>query len=321
MAVFYLALASVFYSIQFLFNKKYQLRTDGSMNAAYWFMLSTSLTMVLVMAPVAALNFHPDKAALLVAFGNAVFYAGSLLISIPAMKYGDLAAFSVFFLTGSVVIPFIYGVFWLNETISAVKIAGIIIVLLSLMPDVISSATAKKKNPGKTSGKRTLFIILCFAGFFTNGIGTILVKMLFIYSPSADNATFILLSALFRTLGIIPVILIFALMKTHRNKYADDKSFKSALFSGIGEKYAALPILGACLMGVLYAFSNMTGTIFSLECAKVMDSSVQFPVMNAAIIIGTTLISIFFMHEKPRWNNFAGVALALLGIIVFSLPY
>jgi drug/metabolite transporter (DMT)-like permease len=318
MAVLFLALASFFYSVQFYFNKKYQLRTDGSMNAAFWFLLSSSLTMVVVTAPFAAVSFNPDRAALLIALGNAFFFAGSLLISIPAMKLGSLAAFSVFFLTGSIVIPFVYGVFWLDESITAPKIAGILIVLASLLPDVAASAMAKKKNPDNVSGKRPLFLVLCFAGFLTNGFGTILVKMLFVYSPGADNATFIFLSALFRTIGIIPVILIAASIKTLNSRSAS-RSFGSALFSGVGENAAAMSVLGACLMGALYAASNMSGTVFSLECAKIMDSSVQFPVMNAAIIIGSTLISIIFMHEKPRWNNYAGVALALFGIIVYSL--
>ena len=68
-----------------------------------------------------------------------------------------------------------------------------------------------------------------------------------------------------------------------------------------------------------FALCNLLGSVSSFFCAELMDSSFQFPVSNAAIIILTMFITTFIFKEKFKVNNAAALVLALAGIVLLML--
>ena len=75
-------------------------------------------------------------------------------------------------------------------------------------------------------------------------------------------------------------------------------------------------LLGSC---ALYAVCNGLGNIFSLNCAKTMDASIQFPVISAVVIVLGALFGWLIYREKIESRDWVGLILAALGIVFFVI--
>ena len=62
---------------------------------------------------------------------------------------------------------------------------------------------------------------------------------------------------------------------------------------------------------------NSTGNVFSLSAARVMDASVQFPILSAAIVVITAFLAYVFFKEKPGKKYLLSIGLNTLGILCF----
>ncbi|HMM11816.1 MAG TPA: DMT family transporter [Bacteroidales bacterium] len=70
--------------------------------------------------------------------------------------------------------------------------------------------------------------------------------------------------------------------------------------------------------GVLLGLINYASTYFLLRSMNQFDASLLFPVVNASIVFLAALVDISFFGHRPNRRQMAGMALALVAIVLIS---
>lgn len=189
----------------------------------------------------------------------------------------------------SLVIPVLAAVFMYHEDISFLKGIGILCALAA-----VYLATLK---PEKTKGKPAylflpiiLFVGSGFLDAFINFNQAILV-------PVGDQAYFA--SSIFFVAGIFGLIFISyqALMKKVSFQWKN--------------------ILGGILLGI----PNYGSIYFLLQALEIksLESSVIFPINNVGIVALSVIVGKLFFNEHLSKTNKAGIALALIAILLIAI--
>ncbi|TMM28628.1 DMT family transporter [Polaribacter aestuariivivens] len=217
---------------------------------------------------------------------GALFIAIFFIMAMTAQKNGV----SVTSIAGkmSVVIPVFFGIILYNESVTFLKITGIIIALIAVY---LSSVKAEKSNKNGT----LLFPILLFLG--SGAIDTILKYIQVTHVAEEDISIFS--GSLFGIAAIFGiVILVF-------------KTLKKRTFFGVKNIIA----------GIVLGVPNYFSIIFLIKALQNnrFESSTLFTINNVAIVIVSTLVGLLLFKEKFSTKNKIGVFLAILGIILVTI--
>ena len=68
-----------------------------------------------------------------------------------------------------------------------------------------------------------------------------------------------------------------------------------------------------------YAVCNGLANVCSMHTAKTMDSSLQFPLLSAMVVVFTALLAWAVFHEKPGRGDAAGLGLTVAGMALLVL--
>ena len=159
----YLLIACLFFSVQFLFQKNFQKNTRGGFAVSLWNQFAVYLCMALYLA-VKTRSFAVNGTALLYSVLYAVSGLSCSIASLFAMRYGKVSAVSGFCLAGGMVLPFFYGIFWLGESVTVLKIAGILVLCASLIPSLCEKDLSGKARSRSDFIKYTLLSLVVFCG-------------------------------------------------------------------------------------------------------------------------------------------------------------
>lgn len=188
----------------------------------------------------------------------------------------------------SVVVPILFGVFLYNESVTFLKITGIIIALIA----VYLASVKEEKN--KVEGASVLLPILLFLGSGT--IDTTLKYIEVNFVPKNDVSVFS--GSLF---GIAFLFGVFILLI---------KSIKKP------EAFGIKNIIAGIVLGVPNYFS----IVFLIKALQTegIESSVLFTINNVAIVVVSTLVGLLLFKEKFSFKNKIGVVLAIVGILLVT---
>jgi len=190
----------------------------------------------------------------------------------------------------SVVIPVLFGLFYYNESLGALKLIGIGIALIA-----VYLTSIKSKQGINIDRKLILLPILVFIGS-----GIIDTSLKFLEDTYvAQNDVPLFSATIFLAAAIVGVFLL--IIQTIRGKFKFE--FKNI-------------IAGICL-GVPNYFS----IYFLVKTLRsdILDSSEIFTVNNVAIVTLSTIVGIVLFREKLLLKNWLGIILALTSIILIAL--
>lgn len=276
-----ISVAVVMFGVQFFFNRKYQKRCGSSLRAMLVFALGNGAvgTAVLLIINRFALEFTPFSffMAFLMAANTVMF----TFCSLKALGKINLSLYSVFSMLGGMVLPFIVGIAFFGEELTAAKIICIILIAAALF------LTVKK---GESKGG-----FVWYAGIFLlNGMSGVISKIeqAAPFRKTSD-AGFSVLAAV-----LCVVICAVALIFVKGEKIKPDK---------IG----LLSIGGA---GIL----SRVGNYLLLLALSHLPASAQYPFVTGGVMIVSTVIC-FFTDEKPKKRELCAVAVSLAGILALVL--
>ena len=300
-----LAGSCICFSLQFIFSKLFQRRTDGTVHAAMWSNLLSGISIFIIFWCINCFRLTVSGGAAALA----VLYAASSIIctwaSLIGMSATTVAAITLYTLLGGVVLPFFYGVFALSERPSPFRWIGVtLMILAAFVPYVINNLS--KKETAKTKS-RLKAAVCCAVVFLTNGLISIATNASERISDHVGSNDFLLISTVLRIFGAAAILLALTLVKKDRNVLPLDPKTNEPV------KSKAFVIL--FVISFFYAVLNGAGNIFSLNCAKTMDASLQFPIISAACIVFSALIGLVAFKEKPGKGDVAGIVLAIAGIV------
>jgi drug/metabolite transporter (DMT)-like permease len=219
-------------------------------------------------------------------FLGALFVSIFFVMAMTAQKNGV----SVTSIAGkmSVVVPVFFGIILYNESVTFLKIAGIIMALIAVY---LSSVKEEKSEKNGT----LLLPILLFIGSGT--IDTLLKYIQENYVADEDVSIFS--GSLFGIAGVFAFLIL--VIKTIKKR----------------ESFGYKNIIAGIILGV----PNYYSIIFLIKALqnKNFESSTLFTINNVAIVVVSTLVGLFFFKEKFSIKNKIGVAMAILGIILVTI--
>ncbi|MDF2686483.1 MAG: hypothetical protein K0S55_1665 [Clostridia bacterium] len=227
-----------------------------------------------------------------------------------AMTLGKVSTVTLYMLLGGLILPFFYGIIFLNEILTVFKVLGIFLMFLSVfLPMLLDKKTDKEQQ----KSKKIAFTVLCILVFILNGLISIVSKAHQINEQAVGTVDFLILTAVISFTITFVLILILTIKNKKQNKFIE------AALNGVGKAFTLKWItIMFCISGA-YIIMNGLGNIFSLTCAITMDSSIQFPVISGAVVTLTALLSWIFFKESIKKLDALGIAFAIAGIIMFII--
>ena len=280
-------ISTVLFSLQFLFNQRFQQTYGTGMKATQVFSLYKSLVIILMMLLISGFKVQFSWFSL----GMATIYAVSSIAmgyySLKAFSVANLSVYSVFSMLGGMILPFFLGVLFYDEGDNLVfKIICCALIVVAVLLNIKSG----KQN------KKALFYY--FAVFVLNGMAGVISK---IHQSSTslspvDSTSFMLLTA------AVSVVI-------------------SAAWLLIA--YREIPLIkGKNILFVTgYGVFNGLGNLFlliALSGENGLPASVPYPLVTGGVMVCSTVISTI-RKEKLTVREYIATAIALLASIFIAL--
>lgn len=189
----------------------------------------------------------------------------------------------------SVVIPIIFGVVLYNESLSAIKIIGIVLAIVAVYLASVKDDLKKHEKAG------LLLPVILFLG--SGAIDTTLkyVEINFV----KENEVAVFSGSLFGFAAFFGLIIL--LVKTIKKR----------------EPFGLKNVIAGIVLGI----PNYYSIVFLIKAlqTKGIESSTLFTINNVGIVVVSTLIGLLIFKESFSLKNKIGIALAITGIILVAI--
>lgn len=261
MYYFMLIFAAALFASQFLFNQKFNEECGSTWHASLIFTLYTSVVSFVAMLLINGFRLQFS----IFSFVMVLIYAAVNILysymSIKAFSVVNLSVYSVFAMLGGMILPFLYGIVFCNESITFGKIICCILITVSLLITVSS---------GKKKGK-----LYYLSVFILNGLVGVLST---IHQGNINAVGSVDFMALNRIVTVVICIVIWLAsgrntLKISRRAFGDSALY--AIFCGFGN-------------------------LLTLISLKHLQASVQYPIITGGVIVLSLLISIIRKEQITR---------------------
>ena len=293
-----LIIAVCCFAAQFAFNNVYERSIKQT--------VITALTLPLVIGAVGTVQYliisgfsiEVTEGSLLLAVFMAATFIPCYALGIKVLEFGSLAIYSMFMMLGGMLLPYFYGIIFLGEDITAPRAVGSILLATFIILQALIQNSAMSKERSRSRKDRVLFLLLCVAIFFLNGMTGVIAKMHEMRADAISEASFTFLYSAFTVL-ISLVLIAFVFLRGGRKEKL--VQFKSTL--------KGKPLLSMVGLGVM----TNTGNFLLLKAAANLPASVQFPFISGGVILLSALVSAFVFREKiskKEWFTVLGASVA-----------
>lgn len=289
--------AVVFMALNFIVQKFFQKQTGGSPREAIKFSgYRGAVTAICfsVFCLVAGMEIRFSMFSVAMAIGISLLCLGYNTIGFTIMKTEPVSRYTVFLMIGGMTIPYLWGLFFLDEEFSLLRTIGLLVLAAAI---VLTNSGKSKIN------KQAL--ILCIIVFILNGFVSVLSKEHQIGQLAVDATSFVIIN------GIVKVVMfpIAYLFPGESAKSNDEKRKNKNVFTKENIRETCLVVVSAILDGVSY--------LLMLIPAEVLPATVQYPFITGGSIILTALAGFIFFREKPKPLYIIGLLLCLAGTCFF----
>ena len=274
--------ATLLFSLQFLFNQRFQQSYGTDLKASLVFSLYKSVVIIVIMLFIAGFKVGFTWFSLIM---SVVYAAVGMLMSyysLKAFSVANLSVFSVFSMLGGMILPFFLGVIFYDEPLTVFKIICCLLIVGAVLLNIRS---------GKQNKKALLYY---FAVFVLNGMAGVISKIhQSSQQPHVDSTGFMIWSSIVMTV----ICASWLLIAYHKIPVVKGKNI--LFISG-------------------YGVFNGVGNLFLLIALAVLPASVQYPLVTGGVMVCSTVISTI-RKEKLTVRDYAATAIALLASIFIAI--
>jgi len=246
--------------------------------------------------------------SLLMSIALAVVGALSSLVGILIMKYGKMSVYSVFMMLGGMMLPYFYGLVFLNESISAARVVGLAVLIFALPCSVMNPAGKKEKT---NTAQSKFYYILCVCIFLLNGSTSIIAKTHSINASAVPAANFIVYASLWALVINGAAYLIFSL----RAKISKENKPEDIKESSESEPNKTRAFLTAAAFAII----GNTGFMFQLISAETVPAVALYPFVTGGTIALSAIGARIFFKEKIGKPALAGIIMSICGTLLFLI--
>jgi len=296
-------LAVILLALQFSTNKLYQLRCGNTAAASLTFSTLSGLTtsvLFFILTLATGETFTVTPYSLMMAAIIAVLGCTYTFIGFKIMAFGSMSVFMMFLMLGGMLLPYLFGVFWLDEAISAGRIIGVILLVISMVFPVLS----KDRSGG------VIFVLLCAAVFTLNGGVSITSKLHQINTEfaSCGTTTFVFLTNFMNC--VISALGLLIMRLTGSKMTVEDREATVMQVIRKNVRVIALIIVGNAAFGGL-------SYMFQLIGAANVPASVLYPLVTGGSVVLSAVAGLLFFKEKPDKVSAIGLLLSFAATFLF----
>lgn len=287
----FLIIATVLFSIQFVFNKVYQREAGETFVGSCCFLLISSLVFGVLMFAYNGFKLSFAPFSLLMAICNLIVSVGSGYFGIVALSISDLAKYSLYMMLGGMAMPFIYGFAFNGDAVTWQKLVCFVTIAAALY---INASGSQKSEKGGWKAK------LCYAAiFFFNGFSGVVATIH--QNPAAGVAI------------------------VGTNDFTIWKMIVNVVFCGLvvlwGARCGQIKPLSAKALSAAggYGVVNGIASVLLLISILHIEPSVQYPIVTGGCVILSVVFGLFF-REKITLRNAICALVTLAGTLVLMIP-
>ena len=293
-------LAVVAFAMQFAFTKIFEGGVKQTNATVFAMLIVMNLVGTLIYLCVGGFKVDFSTFSLFWACVLAVIMIPYYVIGIKVLSLGSLAVYSMFMMLGGMLVPFCYGLMFLNESVSWGKLVGSVCLTFFIVLQALEQNQKGQENNKQNTKTKYLFFGLCLSIFFINGMTSVVAKVHQIGENAVNEISFTVISCALTAL-ISSVLLGISLCQKDRTQKKESLKKVFRLRS-----FLVMAVIGA---------AAYTGNFFLLKAATNVPASVQFPLVSGGVIVLSALVSAFAFRErlsKKEWYSVAGAFLSTL---------
>ena len=285
---FLIVLADVFLVSVFCLQKKYQKLAGTKVDAVLTYNGLIGVFSAIIFFCINKFCFELTPFSFLMGVFFCIAAVAYTCIGFKIIEKGNVSLYTLFLMSGGMVVPFVYGVFFLNEQMSFLRLFGLVLIVLA-----IGISNFKVNEIDFTQ------LFLCFAVFLLNGIVSVVSKshqactMYEIVSPKG----FVVLTS------VLKAVMSFAALYVYKvtGKIETTKiSLKPVIF---------IVVLSAACNGISY--------LFQLIGASSLPATVLYPLITGGTIIITFLAELVIFREKLSLLQWISALVCFAGTFMF----
>lgn len=297
-------LAVIGLAVNFCLTKLYQNKTGTGFRISVLFNIITGAFTALLFFFINgftngfALHFTPFSwlmAALLLLFCGS--YA---LIGFKIIAMGNIAVYTLFLMLGGMMLPYFFGLLFLEETFSYLRLAGLLLMVVAI---ALSGISNDKKQKHRSSW---LFFVLCMIVFCLNGGGSIVSKI----HQLPENEFRAVASPVFVMMAGIIRVIIFSLI--YLGIRLHDRN--------LPKEQRPEPIkLSWSVIAIMLASSAADGASYlcQLAGASHLPATVLYPMVTGGSVVLTALAGRIFFKQKLSIPATIGIVLCFAATLFF----
>lgn len=281
MYYFLVIAAVVLFSLQFLFNQRFENSRGESLKSALEFSLYKSVVIIVIMLIISGFKVQITSFSIIMAVIYAFSGIAMTVFSMKAFAVANLSVYSVFSMLGGMLLPFVLGVGFYNEELTVFKTICCVLIVVSVFLNIKKGKQDKKA------------IIYYMAVFILNGMAGVISKIHQSSElPHSDSSGFMMLTSVFTVLICAVWLLI---------------------------KYKSIPLIKGkeLLYASGYGVFNGIGNLFLLISLSHLPASVQYPLVTGGVMLFSTLISAV-RKEKISVKEYIAAAVSFIASVLMA---
>ena len=284
-----ITLAAVLLTVDFILQKLYQQKAGESSRSVLFFNAANGLFTAVVFYLIGGCRFEFSLFSVGMATLLAFLGLTYSLIGFRILAKGGMGLYSLFLMTGGMTIPYVFGLLFLEESLNAARIIGLVCIIAAII----------LANAGKGSRNRSV-LLLCAAVFFLNGFVSVVSK---IHQVDVNHSPISATGFVFWS-GVAKFVLCSA----------------AILFRGKNDASEPLPLRpGALCLILASALIGGLSYLCQLIGAAELPASVLYPFVTGGSIVLSNLTGALLYKEKIDLKKSIGIAICFAGTCLFLL--
>lgn len=283
----YILLSTLCLAVDFCFDKVYQNKVGSTAVSGFRYTAIVGFFATIMFFIMNDCKFAITPISAIIAIVSALIVVGYKIIGIKILKEGSIAIYTIFLMSGGMIVPYVWGICFFGEPFSWFKTVGLILITIA----VIIAYYGK----GKFSKKQ---LFLCIAVFIINGFSSVFGKLHQIQDPSVivDSESFSMLTAIFRCF-ISGVVFLFLRAKSKEETKPAPKSMY--------------------IIFVLSAVFGGLAGLFNVMSAISVPATMLYPLITGGTIIFSCLAGWLVFKETITKKLVLGLCVCMIGIAGF----
>lgn len=275
-------------AVNFVIQKQYQRKAGTAIFTSLFFNAFTGFFSAIIIFIINGFRLSVSPFSVLMATLSSSASLLYTMLGFRILKKGNMSLYTLFLMTGGMIVPYIWGILFLEEAATPLRIVGLLIITAAVF---LSNKITEKSDKSQ--------LLLCAGVFLLNGIVSVVSKMHQIdtvHNP-VGATDFVVLSGIVKFVLCSTSLLI---MKTGKIIQAPQLQYKSLL---------PLIALGSAMSGISY--------VLQLISAGNLPASVLYPLITGGSIIFTAIAGRLVFAEKPSTRQLAAIIICFIGTCMF----